>query len=166
LRLTSIAFSAAVLWAVVACEKRTAKPPGSDSTRISVEGPATEEHDTVAVEITPADVIRSYYKAIAARQYGVAYRLWSQSGQASGKSESDFAAGFAQTQSVSVTPSDSVRTEGAAGSQFATIPVVIDATLRNGTHQHFAGTYTLRRSMVDGATPEQRAWRIYSADLK
>ena len=56
--------------------------------------------------------------------------------------------------------------EGAAGSQYATVPVVVDATLRNGTRQHFEGNYTLRRTMVDGATPEQRRWHIYSGDLK
>jgi hypothetical protein len=38
--------------------------------------------------------------------------------------------------------------------------------LRNGTHQHFVGTYTVRRAMVDGATPEQRRWHIYSAHLQ
>ncbi len=164
--LKSIALSAAVFLAVVGCEKRTVKASRSESTLIATEAPHSEKYDSAPAEVTSADVIRRYYKAIDARQYGDAYRLWSQSGKASGKSETDFAAGFAQTQSVNVTVSDSVRTEGAAGSQFATIPVAIDATLRNGTHQHFAGTYTLRRSMVDGATPEQRAWRIYSADLK
>ena len=166
MRLKVIAVPATVLWAVVACERRTTREPRSDTTSITAEAPHGEKYDSVVAEITPADVIRQYYKAIDARQYGDAYRLWSQSGKASGKSEAEFAAGFGQTQAVSVTLGDSVQTEGAAGSQFATVPVVIDATLRNGTHQHFAGTYTVRRSMVDGATPEQRAWRIYSADLK
>ncbi len=166
MRLKSIAVSAAFLSAIVGCEERAAKAPRPDSASTTVEPTQSEKYDTAATEKTPAAVISGYYEALNARRYNDAYRLWSQSGEASGKSETDFAAGFAQTQTVSVSLGDSVRTEGAAGSQYATIPVTIDATLRNGTHQHFAGTYTLRRSMVDGATPEQRAWRIYSADLK
>jgi len=58
------------------------------------------------------------------------------------------------------------RMEGAAGSQFATVPVVIDAVLRNGQAQHFEGTYTLRRALVEGATPEQRRWHIYAAEMR
>jgi hypothetical protein len=162
----SIGVAAAFLSAMVGCEQRTANAPRSDSASTTVEPARSEEYDTVATGKSPAAVVSEYYEAINARHYNDAYRLWSQSGIASGKSATDFAAGFAQTQTVSVSLGDSVRTEGAAGSQYATIPVTIEATLRDGTHQHFAGTYTLRRSMVDGATREQRAWRIYSANLK
>lgn len=116
--------------------------------------------------VTPAQLVRRYYDAIQARDYDMAYALWGQSGQASGKNRADFAAGFAQTTQVRATVSDSVQMEGAAGSQYATVPVVVDATLRDGARQHFEGSYTLRRAMVDGATPEQRRWHIYSADLK
>jgi hypothetical protein len=115
---------------------------------------------------SPARVIRNYYEAIQARDYKAAYSLWGQRGQASGKNPAAFAAGFAQTVQVRATVSDSIRMEGAAGSQYATVPVVVDATLRDGTRQHFEGAYTLRRAMVDGATPEQRRWHIYSSDLK
>ena len=115
---------------------------------------------------TPADVVRRYYSAIRARDYDVAYALWSQSGKASGKTRSEFAAGFSDTREVHATIGDSVRVEGAAGSQYATVPVKVDAVLQDGRRQHFEGAYTLRRAMVDGATAEQRRWRIYSADLR
>jgi hypothetical protein len=116
--------------------------------------------------VTPAQVVRGYYDAIQARNFDSAYSLWGQSGQASGKTRSAFAAGFGQTAQAHATVSDSVKIEGAAGSQYATVPVSVDAILRNGASQHFQGTYTLRRAMVDGATPEQRRWHIYSADLR
>ncbi len=139
----------------------------------AVTNPATTTGDkrppsvaTTDTSLTPARVVRRYYEAIQSRDYDAAYALWGQSGQASGKNRADFAAGFAQTAQVHATVSDSVRMEGAAGSQYATVPVVVDATLRDGTRQHFEGTYTLRRAMVDGATAEQRRWHIYSADLK
>jgi hypothetical protein len=42
---------------------------------------------------------------------------------------------------------------------------VVEAITTTGAKQRFEGSYTLRRSVVDGATPEQRAWRIYRASL-
>ena len=121
---------------------------------------------TIANDSNPSDVIRRYYDAIQNRQYDSAYALWGQSGEASGKTRTEFAAGFAQTERTTVTIGDSVRIEGAAGSQYATVPVTVDAILRSGARQRFTGTITLRRAMVDGATPEQRAWHIFAADLK
>jgi hypothetical protein len=128
----------------------------------------TAPQSTVVTDttVTPAQVVRRYYDAIQARHYDSAYSLWGQSGQASGKTRSAFAAGFAQTVQAHATVSDSVQMEGAAGSQYATVPVSVDAVLRSGASQHFEGTYTLRRALVDGATPEQRRWHIYSAALR
>ncbi len=156
------------LLAIAACGDRPARVGPNDSAGTSVKPSQPAVKDTLASDtsVTPAQLVRRYYAAIQARDYDAAYALWGQSGQASGKSRGDFAEGFAETTQVRPTVSDSVRMEGAAGSQYATVPVVVDATLRNGTRQHFEGTYTLRRAMVDGATPEQRRWHIYSADLK
>ena len=113
-----------------------------------------------------AAVIQRYYESIDSGDLRSAYALWARGGEASGKSFAEFAAGFAGTSDVRVTVGDSIRVEGAAGSQYATIPVSVDATLRSGESQHFAGTYTLRRSMVDGATAEQRTWHIEAAKLR
>ncbi|HKY97562.1 MAG TPA: hypothetical protein VJL35_06880 [Gemmatimonadaceae bacterium] len=114
----------------------------------------------------PASLIRRYYEQIDSGDLRSAYALWARGGQASGKSFDDFAAGFAETSEARVMVGDSIRIEGAAGSQYAMIPVSVDASLKSGESQHFEGTYTLRRSMVDGATPEQRTWRIESAELR
>jgi len=46
------------------------------------------------------------------------------------------------------------------------VPVTLDATQRDGSTHHYAGSFTLRRAVVDGATDEQRAWRIASASLR
>jgi hypothetical protein len=121
-----------------------------------------------AVDTTdsPLDVVRNYYDAIRRHDYGAAYALWADSGKASNQTRAAFGAGFAQTTDVNFKLVDSVAVEGAAGSQYATVPVTVDAILRGGRRQHFEGNYVLRRSMVDGATPEQRQWRIYSSDLK
>jgi hypothetical protein len=137
----------------------------SSDTTIAVEHPRAPLQPENAGDAGPADVVRRYYTMIGKRQYETAYALWSDSGRASGKTRVEFARGFTQTALTIATVGDSVRVEGAAGSQYATVPVTIDATLRDGTHQHYVGTYTLRRAMVDGATPEQRSWHIYSAKL-
>jgi len=55
---------------------------------------------------------------------------------------------------------------GRRGSRYVEIPVRITAVTTDGARQAFIGTYTLRRSVVDGATPEQRAWRIHSAKIR
>ena len=77
-----------------------------------------------------------------------------------------FAAGFAETAEVDIeigTPPG--RIEPAAGSRYLKVPVVIRAVTTGGEEQRFEGTYTLRRSVVDGASAEQRRWHIYSADV-
>lgn len=127
--------------------------------------PTAADADTAA-NANPTDIVRRYYDALKRRQYDSAYALWGQSGQASGKTRAQFANGFAETAQTNATIGDSVRVEGAAGSQYATVPVAVDAVLRNGTHQHFVGTYIVRRAIADGATAEQRRWHIYSAHLE
>ena len=112
-----------------------------------------------------AQVVQRYYAAIQQRDYRTAYLLWADSGRASGQTLEQFVAGFAQTDQAKVTIGDDVRVEGAAGSQYATVPVQVEAVLGNGQPQHFAGTYTLRRSLVGGAASEQRTWHIHSANV-
>jgi hypothetical protein len=113
-----------------------------------------------------AAVIRSYHDAINAKEYERAYRLWEGDGKASGKSLDDFRAGFANTANVAVRTGPPGRIEGAAGSRYVMIPVQVIAKSTSGPLSRFEGKYSLRRSVVDGATPDQRQWRIASAKLK
>lgn len=113
-----------------------------------------------------AGVVRAYYNAIASRDYARAYALWANNGQASGQSFDAFRAGFAQTASVEARVGTPGRIEGAAGSRYIEIPVTIHAVTTAGADQCFDGTYTLRRSEVDGATAEQRSWRMNSASIR
>ena len=112
------------------------------------------------------DVIQEYYAAINARDYRKAYELWSGKGEASKQTFEEFRDGYANTESVELdTSGEPGDIEGAAGSQYVKIPVRLKARTKDGKEQNFSGEYTLRRSMVDGATPEQRMWRIYSAQI-
>ena len=138
----------------------------SRSTTSATGSTADTGRGVTAVSLTPVQLVRRYYDAIQQRDFDRAYSLWSDSGRASGKSREEFEEGFAHTTRVRATIPDSASLEGAAGSQYATVPVTVESRLRNGTQQHFAGTYILRRSMVDGATEEQRRWHIYSASIR
>ena len=113
------------------------------------------------------DVVHEYYDAINAGDYRKAYELWSGKGEASKQTFEEFRDGYANTESVELdTSGEPGDLEGAAGSQYVKIPVRLRAKTKDGKLQHFWGEYTLRRSMVDGATAEQRMWRIYSAQFK
>ena len=113
-----------------------------------------------------AAVVRSYYAAIDARDYPRAWALWSDGGRSSGQTLQQFADGFAATVDVAAQVQAPGRIDAAAGSRYVEVPVTIVATDRSGAEHHYRGTYTLRRAVVDGATPEQRAWRIASADVR
>ncbi len=57
--------------------------------------------------------------------------------------------------------------DGAAGSLFVEVPLVIYGRLKTGQEVHQSGKAVLRRTNdVPGSTPEQRAWRIERIELK
>src|SRR5690606_7704885 len=102
-----------------------------------------------------------------AGDFAKAYRLWAREGQASGQSYAEFRQGFAATRSTQVTITGPVTSEGAAGSIYATVPVEVNAVLRDGTRQRFVGQCVFRRvNDVPGASEEQLNWHIESASLE
>jgi hypothetical protein len=110
--------------------------------------------------------IQDYYKAINERRFIDAYAHWVGYGQASGKSFEEFRKGFEETERVEVAVGTPGPIGAAAGSRYIEVPVRIEARTRAGARQSFSGSYTLRLSVVDGATPEQRSWHIYSAAVR
>ena len=101
----------------------------------------------VAAEPGVADavaVLERYYRAIDQGDYADAYALWSDGGRASGQEFAAFAAGFDDTASVAVDVGAPGRVEGAAGSRYVSIPVVVRATHDDGSEHRYAGDYTLR----------------------
>ena len=130
---------------------------------------APPAQDTGAAGPTPADAVvllRDYYAAINAQDYARAYALWSDGGRASGQTGDQFRQGFAATRGVSVVVGAPGREDAGAGQRYVEVPVSLRATQADGSVRRFAGTYVLHRTVVDGATPEQRSWRIRSADLR
>jgi hypothetical protein len=110
-------------------------------------------------------VLRDYYSAIEQHDYAHAWSLWSEGGRSSGQTAQQFADGFANTAHVVVQAGAPGRLDAAAGSRYIEIPVTVEAAQRDGSVRRYTGSYTLRRAVVDGASADQRAWRIASANL-
>ena len=123
-----------------------------------------------ASEKTPAAAKRlldSYFAALATKDYRSAYRMWNGNGEATGMTESAFAASFAKYRIYdgrAFGPGDS---EGAAGSIYIEFPVTVTGILARGGGFHLSGSITVKRvNDVDGSTSYQRHWHIQSSDLK
>lgn len=127
---------------------------------------AAAEDDPAFTPERAAAVIRGYYDAIKAKDYRRAYAMWEADGAASGQSMIEFLNGYAATKSVEATVGAPGPLGAAAGSRYVDVPIRLVATNMRGERETYSGTYTLRRAVVDGATPKQRTWQIYSAKLK
>jgi hypothetical protein len=150
---------------VVGCSGDHSQPGHSANTATpgttgTVEAPPDSESAEAA-----AAVLRDYFRAIDERQHARAYHLWEGSGAASGQTLDQFRLGFDKTAVVQAEVGPPGRIEGAAGSRYVEIPVTVRAVTTSGVTQCFRGTYVLRRSVVPGATEEQRHWRIDTAKV-
>lgn len=137
-------------------------------------GTYTVQHNTIiAADITPmaapsthdddepAQLLTHYYTALQNMQFGTAYTLWADNGTASQLAYADFVHSIADSQATITT--GTVQQEGAAGSSYATVPVVVVGVAQDGSPQVRCGTYTTRRAMVPPF--DQLGWRITQADM-
>lgn len=137
--------------------------PGS-GTALAEGAPAT-----TAAEPTVQDavaVIREYYASIDSGSFARAYALWADGGRASGQTPAQFSDGFAAVASLQVEIGMPGDVDAGAGQRHVQVPVTVTAIRHDGERRRSVGSYTLQRSVVDGASAEQRAWRIASADLR
>ena len=170
----SHAVIAFVIAGLPACSRRADAPVVPDTASVAIAPDSarvlpdsiTVLHDSLPGPQDAVAVIAQYYVDIDAKRYRDAYQMWGDGGKASGKSFDEFAKGFRETSTVRALPGMPGRIEGAAGSRYVTIPVIVNAQTRSGTMQHFEGSYDLRYTVVDGATSEQRTWHIYAAHMK
>jgi hypothetical protein len=110
-------------------------------------------------------LIRNYYRWINQKKYQGAFNIWEkgEDGNAvNGQSFEKFVGGFSDTASVSVEIGAPGEIEGAAGSNYIQIPVIISATSTDGSQQKFAGTYTMRSSNM----ADDKSWYINSAKVR
>jgi hypothetical protein len=150
----------------MAKESATATKLGSDATVAAAQGRSPDASQILSEGADAAVlVLRDYYAAINARDFVKAYLQWSNGGGTSGQSPQQFADGYATTAGVSVVLGEPGPVEGAAGSRYIEIPATLDANQGDGSVRHYTGAFTLRMSVVDGASEAERGWHIASASL-
>jgi hypothetical protein len=111
---------------------------------------------------TAASLVRSYYNAINRQEYARAYTYFGDNNAP--QSYASFAAGYANTASVTVATGTAID-DGAAGSTYFTLPVAIDAVSTNGAHTQFAGCYATRLVQPAIQDPPVTPMFIFKAKL-
>jgi hypothetical protein len=145
-----------------------ARTTADSGTRVS-DSAATPARDVETPRDSAADsavaVLRDYYAAVNAHDYARAYAAWAGDGPPGHPTPAAFAAGYAETDSVTLSIGAPSRVEGAAGSRYVSVPVTLRAYERGGRARRFGGSYTLRRAVVSGADAASRQWHLYAAEL-
>jgi hypothetical protein len=150
-------FSVAILNILLVTGTLAVNPAPLVSMAIAQSVPYTEQD---AVQL-----IRNYYRWINQKKYQGAFNIWEKRGDGNavnGQSFEKFESGFSDTASVSVEIGKPGEIEGAAGSNYIEIPVVISAMTTSGQAQKFAGIYTMRSSNM----ADDKSWYIYSAKVR
>jgi hypothetical protein len=112
-------------------------------------------------------VVQSFGALIEQKRFGEARKLWAESAPQSQMSDAEFAAQYKDYSEVHLQVGAPGDMEGAAGSIYIDIPVVLYGRLANGRQFSRSGTATLRRvNEVPGSTEEQRRWHIAGIDFK
>lgn len=133
-----------------------------DDRRPVAEGPITPTSAQGA-----AQVVQSYYALLESGRRAEAWQLWSKGAPARAADAEAFARQFDRYADYHAQIGGPGEIEGAAGSLFVEVPVVIYGRLKTGEAVHQSGVATLRRvNDVPGSTAEQRSWRIQQIELK
>ena len=137
--------SSAAILLVDACEE--VPPPG----------PTEPEYDDQG---SPTALLASYINALNRREYERAWEYWE---NPPNPTFEDFQQGFAETDEAFLVVSPPTVWEGAAGSNYTSVPVVMMATHATSGRQSFVGCYVLRSSnMVEGPLE----WHLYDAMVR
>ncbi|WP_328392388.1 protein kinase [Streptomyces sp. NBC_00390] len=131
---------------------RTATQHSPSETTRTTETPApvqTSPEPTSNPPTTPAtapaqQVVEDYFAAINAKDYA---RAWDLGGKNLGGTYDSFVEGLAET------VSDTVTIESVSGD---TVTMRLDALQTDGTHQFFAGTYTVRNGVIVAADVQRQ----------
>jgi hypothetical protein len=99
--------------------------------------PVAAEETYLDDRSTPEAVVRSLYNAIGRQEY---LRAWSYFAEGAVASYPEYRDGFAETAAVRVRVGQG-QPDGAAGTTFTSLPVVVEATGTNGTVAVYAGCY-------------------------
>lgn len=133
-----------------------------DDRRPLSEGPITPTSAQGA-----AQVLQTYYALLESGRQAEAWKLWSDGSPGRAADAQAFARQFDRYADYHAQIGAPGVIEGAAGSLFIEVPVVVYGRLKSGEEVHQSGAATLRRvNDVPGSTVEQRCWRIHQIELK
>ena len=128
--------------------------------------PATEGEDGETAEAARA-LVQRYYALLGRGDFAAARALWRRDRAGSGTDELAFARSFARYARYGARVGSPGPIDAGAGQRYVTIPVTVRGTLKDGGAPfEQAGEVTLHRAgNIDGATAEQRSWRIEKIEL-
>ncbi len=112
-------------------------------------------------------VLQRFGGLLEQRRFAEAYRLWSDDGRSSGRTEAQFIAGYDRYAEIHSEVGGPGPIEGAAGSAYVEVPFRLYGKLKTGEPFNLVGPVTLRRvNDVPGSTAEQRQWHIYRMEVQ
>ena len=109
------------------------------------------------------DVVERYYRNLDTGNLRAAYDLLEDSPDR--PSYRGFAEQHQGRSDIRVMTRRPGRIEGAAGSRYVEVPVLVSFRKADGTREKMEVSHTLRKSVVDGASATQRSWRITSSKV-
>jgi len=113
-----------------------------------------------------AQVVQSYYALLEFGRAAEAWRLWSAGSPGRAADAEALARQVAAYADYHAQVGAPGAIEGAAGSLYVEVPVVIYGRRTDGGELHRSGKVTLKRvNDVPGSTAEQRRWRIFRIEL-
>ncbi|WP_242139967.1 hypothetical protein [Sphingomonas sp. TREG-RG-20F-R18-01] len=115
-----------------------------------------------------ANVLQTYYALLSARRFADARALWQPSAPGAGRDVAEFTKTFDRFSEYHANIGAPGRIDAGAGQRDVTVPVQVYGRLSADCSPSYAiGSAVLHRvAAVDGASKDQRAWRIASITLQ
>lgn len=128
-------------------------------TRDSADPPSASANEEPT---SPESALVAFFDAINNRNYDRAFKSW----ETAPSDLPTFKRGYADTKNVRLLVGLPVQVEGAAGSLFADVSIILVSQLQNGRQRIFSGCYTMRKSNLSREdNPNATGWRIYRASV-
>lgn len=126
---------------------------------------SSESHDETGHE-QPNAALADYVDALNEGAFDRAYHTWRAGGDGAPASANALAARFKTASRIKLQITDKTRTEGAAGTLYATVPIRVTIETANGTETSRSGDCVLARTNdIPGASAAQRRWRLYDCSV-
>jgi len=140
----------------------SATPGNSSDALLLSEACETRPETQYDDRASPVRLLASYFNAVSRKEYPRAWAYWE---NPPNPSYEDFVQGYAETTSVLLVVRPPTFIEGAAGSQYTSIPTLLIVTHTDDSQHNFVGCYVARRANphIEGAPPD--GWSLFDATI-